>query len=116
MSGSEERARQAQILVRLTADEAARVASAAAVRGCSRQDVLRAGGIPDGSPGQLTASSWAVPALVGNKEIAALLGGITKQQAHSITHRPGFPDPVQHLAAGPVWLERDVLDWKADNG
>ena len=47
------------------------------------------------------------PRLAGLAEVASLTGK-TKRRAWQITRERGFPAPVQTLAMGPVWLERDV--------
>jgi predicted DNA-binding transcriptional regulator AlpA len=47
------------------------------------------------------------PRLAGLAEVASLAGK-TKRRAWQITRERGFPEPVQTLAMGPVWLERDV--------
>jgi predicted DNA-binding transcriptional regulator AlpA len=47
------------------------------------------------------------PRLAGLAEVASLAGK-TKRRAWQITRERGFPEPVQILAMGPVWLERDV--------
>ena len=47
------------------------------------------------------------PRLAGLAEVAGLAGK-TKRRAWQITRERGFPAPVQILAMGPVWLERDV--------
>ena len=53
-----------------------------------------------------------VPRLAGVAEIAALKG-ISRSRAGDITKHPGFPEPVQRLAMGPVWLEADVKTFLA---
>jgi predicted DNA-binding transcriptional regulator AlpA len=47
------------------------------------------------------------PRLAGLAEVAGLAGK-SRRRAWQITRERGFPDPVQTLAMGPVWLERDV--------
>ena len=49
----------------------------------------------------------AVPKLAGVAEVAAL-AGVSRQRATQITRHPDFPEPVDRLAMGPVWLEADV--------
>jgi prophage regulatory protein len=49
----------------------------------------------------------AFPRLAGLAEIAGL-AGVSRQRASQITAHPDFPEPVQRLAMGPVWLEADV--------
>lgn len=97
------------LFLRLTEDEAAALDRAAAEAGLSRQDFLRRaalGGLGDGS----------VPPLVGGKEAAEILGGLTKQQMHSRSQEPGFPEPVQRLARGPIWRRADIEALAAAGG
>jgi len=47
------------------------------------------------------------PRLAGLAEVASLAGK-SRRRAWQITRERGFPEPVQTLAMGPVWLERDV--------
>jgi prophage regulatory protein len=49
----------------------------------------------------------AVPKLAGLAEVAGL-AGVSRKRAWQLTQRPDFPEPVQALAMGPVWLETDV--------
>jgi prophage regulatory protein len=49
--------------------------------------------------------------LVGAQQIAAMLGGVSRQRVYQITTRKGFPDPVATLAMGRVWLAEDVERW-----
>jgi prophage regulatory protein len=51
----------------------------------------------------------AIPKLAGLAEVAALAGGVTRQRAGQIVKHPDFPEPVQRLAMGPVWVEADVV-------
>lgn len=53
-----------------------------------------------------------IPRLAGVAEIAAL-AGVGRSRAGEISQRPDFPQPVQRLAMGPVWLEADVTEWLA---
>jgi predicted DNA-binding transcriptional regulator AlpA len=48
-----------------------------------------------------------VPRLAGLAEVATLRG-VSRKRAWQITQHPDFPEPVQVLAMGPVWLESDV--------
>lgn len=61
----------------------------------------------------------AYPELVGVTELAQLLG-VSRQRASELQKRPGFPAPVQILAAGPVWprawIERFVGTWERKPG
>lgn len=57
----------------------------------------------------------AVPKLAGLAEVAALLAErsgrakVSRSYAAQVTAHPDFPEPVQRLAMGPVWLESDVV-------
>ena len=51
-----------------------------------------------------------VPELVGAGEVRAMLG-VSKQRASQITRSKSFPDPVQTLIQGPIWLRSDVEEW-----
>jgi hypothetical protein len=49
--------------------------------------------------------------LAGITEIGAMLGGDPKsgrQRANKLAQRPGFPRPIDRIAAGPVWRRIDV--------
>jgi predicted DNA-binding transcriptional regulator AlpA len=48
--------------------------------------------------------------LVGLAEIAELFG-VTKVTAHKYTQRDDFPEPIDRLAAGPIWRFSDVEQW-----
>ncbi len=48
--------------------------------------------------------------LVGLAEVAELLG-VTKRTATSYCARPDFPEPLQRLAATPVWRRVAVEAW-----
>jgi len=48
--------------------------------------------------------------LAGISEIAALFG-VSRHAAIRYTKRSDFPAPLDRLAAGPVWLQQDVVDW-----
>jgi prophage regulatory protein len=47
------------------------------------------------------------PKLAGLAEIAGL-AGVSRQRAAQLAAHPDFPEPVQRLAMGPVWLEADA--------
>ncbi len=57
----------------------------------------------------------AVPKLAGLAEVAALLAAragkakVSRSYAGQVTAHPDFPEPVQRLAMGPVWVEADVV-------
>lgn len=53
-----------------------------------------------------------VPPLAGVAEVAAL-AGLSRQRASQLTKAPGFPEPVQVLAMGPVWREAEVIAFLA---
>ncbi len=50
------------------------------------------------------------PELAGLAEVAELLG-VPKRTAARYVQRPDFPDPVDRLAAGPIWRRADVEAW-----
>jgi hypothetical protein len=56
----------------------------------------------------------AIPKLAGLAEIAALLaeraghGKPSRSYASSVAGRADFPEPVQRLAMGPVWIEAEA--------
>jgi len=51
--------------------------------------------------------SPVVPALVGVREVAELLG-VSKQRASELARSKKFPAPLTTLASGPVWTEGSV--------
>ena len=57
----------------------------------------------------------AIPKLAGLAEVAALLAEragrakVSRSYAGQVTAHPDFPEPVQRLAMGPVWVEADVV-------
>lgn len=57
--------------------------------------------------------------LVGISEIAGILG-VTRQRASALQTRPGFPQPLQVLASGPVWprawIDRFAATWERKGG
>ncbi|QAY71794.1 DNA-binding protein [Xylanimonas protaetiae] len=52
---------------------------------------------------------------MGVKEIADLLL-VSRQRASQISARRDFPEPVDTLAMGKVWLEDDVMAWAVATG
>jgi hypothetical protein len=52
--------------------------------------------------------------LAGLTEIGKLLK-MTRQGALRVTRLDGFPEPLDRIAAGPVWDQREVATWKKDN-
>lgn len=87
------------LYLRLTAEEAEALDRARG--GLSRQDFLRQAALNGHGGG-------GVPELVGGKEAAVILGGLTKQQIHARSKKPDFPEPVQRLAGGPLWRRADI--------
>ena len=52
------------------------------------------------------------PPLAGLAEVASL-AGVSRTRAGQLAAHPQFPEPVQRLAMGPVWLESDVTKFIA---
>ena len=52
---------------------------------------------------------------MGLTEVAALLG-VSRQRAHQLALREGFPKPTAKLAAGLIWLRKDVETWAREAG
>jgi len=50
--------------------------------------------------------------LAGLAEVAEILG-VTKRTALRYTARTDFPEPLDRIAAGPVWRWEDVANWGA---
>ena len=48
--------------------------------------------------------------LAGMAEIAEMLS-VSKRTAQRYSERDDFPEPIDRLAAGPVWRLRDVEVW-----
>jgi hypothetical protein len=53
--------------------------------------------------------------LAGMAEIQQMLGGVSRQRASVIVDRPGFPLPLDTLAAGRVWDRAAVVAWIAEH-
>lgn len=53
-----------------------------------------------------------IPKLAGLAEVASLAGK-SRKRAWQLTQGKTFPEPVQVLAMGPVWLEADVVAFLA---
>lgn len=49
--------------------------------------------------------------LAGVSEVAELLG-VSKQRVTQLKQRPDFPCPIARLAAGPVWEEKQILQFQ----
>jgi hypothetical protein len=54
--------------------------------------------------------------LVGAQEIAAMLGGVSRQRVNQLAARGDFPAPDAVLAMGKVWKREDVEAWARDHG
>jgi predicted DNA-binding transcriptional regulator AlpA len=52
-----------------------------------------------------------VPHLCGVAEVVGILG-IKKQNIGNARKTEGFPEPVQILACGPIWLESDIIEYQ----
>lgn len=50
------------------------------------------------------------PELAGVAEVAEMLG-VSKQTVVKYAARADFPEPLDRLAAGPVWRRADVEEW-----
>ena len=53
-----------------------------------------------------------IPKLAGLAEVASF-AGVSRQRAGQLAAHPDFPEPVDRLAMGPVWLESDVKKFLA---
>ncbi|MEV4506668.1 hypothetical protein [Streptomyces klenkii] len=53
-----------------------------------------------------------VPPLAGITEIADICKASSKQRAQQLTKLKDFPPPVQVLAAGPIYVAQQVVDWE----
>jgi predicted DNA-binding transcriptional regulator AlpA len=61
-------------------------------------------------PPMSVGSETMSPELAGLAEVAEVCG-VSKQMATRYTRRPGFPEPVDRLAAGPVWRRSEIEAW-----
>lgn len=68
-----------------------------------RHDMYWAHSVPD-------MTERRIPKLMGAAEIQARLG-YSRQWTASLINRKGFPEPVDELSMGRVWLASDVEDW-----
>ena len=59
-----------------------------------------------------TAAREGFPPFAGIAEVAAL-AGVSRARAGQLTQKPGFPEPLQELAMGPVWIESEVTAFLA---
>jgi predicted DNA-binding transcriptional regulator AlpA len=48
--------------------------------------------------------------LMAIREIANFLG-VSRQRAHELVNRKGFPDPADSLAVGRIWFGAEVRAW-----
>lgn len=78
--------------------EGARIAPALAVEAQRQDDLVR----------QLERTT--VPQLVGNADIADMLG-VTRQRAAQLADVDGFPPAVMTIKAGPLRVRDQVEDW-----
>jgi predicted DNA-binding transcriptional regulator AlpA len=54
-----------------------------------------------------------IPPLCGSKEVSDILE-IKKTSVPSARALRGFPEPIQILASGPIWLESEIVNYKND--
>lgn len=54
---------------------------------------------------------YDMPELVGLAEVSEILG-ISKQAINTYMQRGKFPDPIQRLASGPIWIREQIEDYK----
>lgn len=66
------------------------------------------------SNGSGTLAAMNPDTLAGVAEVAELLG-VSKNTALKYAGRPEFPEPLDRLAAGPVWRRVDVERWAKKN-
>ena len=55
-----------------------------------------------------------IPKLMGAAEIQARLG-YSRQWTASLINRKGFPEPVEELVMGRIWLASEVEEWIAQH-
>jgi len=48
--------------------------------------------------------------LAGTAEVAAVLG-VSTTQVHRLAKRPDFPEPIDVIQAGRIWLLSDIQAW-----
>jgi hypothetical protein len=112
----------------VTDAEAADAAGAAAVS--IARDALAAAGLPvAGDVLEVSVLTWAeqerrleepnFPELLGVGEVQDLFG-VSKQRLATLRKRPGFPEPIAVLRAGPIWtapsLARFLETWNRQPG
>jgi predicted DNA-binding transcriptional regulator AlpA len=52
---------------------------------------------------------------MGTAEVAALLGGVSRQRVLQLAQQAGFPEPIAVLSMGKVWDSDDVRRWAAEH-
>lgn len=52
-----------------------------------------------------------IPPLVGLAEAAEILGW-DKRRVATYRKRGAFPDPIQQLASGPIWTQKQIEDYR----
>ncbi|QGQ96766.1 hypothetical protein EHS13_18720 [Paenibacillus psychroresistens] len=52
-----------------------------------------------------------IPPLCGSKEVSDILE-IKTTSVPGARALKGFPEPIQVLASGPIWIESDIIDYK----
>lgn len=65
--------------------------------------------MPDGTP--LGPGDIIVGPLVGYAETAEILGW-DKRRVGLYMSRGAFPQPIQHLASGPIWTRKQIEDYR----
>ena len=53
--------------------------------------------------------------LMGLTEVAAFLK-VSRQRAHELSKKEGFPEPVAKLSAGLIWEAADIERWARETG
>ncbi|MEJ5915935.1 hypothetical protein WDV86_16020, partial [Pseudokineococcus sp. 1T1Z-3] len=112
----------------VTEAESADAAGAAAVS--IARDALTAAGVPvAGDVLEVSVLTWAeqerrlaepnFPELLGVAEVQEMFG-VSKQRLATLRKRPGFPEPIASLRAGPIWtapsLVRFLESWNRQPG
>jgi predicted DNA-binding transcriptional regulator AlpA len=54
------------------------------------------------------------PRVVGTAEVAAMLG-VSAARVRQLSRRADWPEPLEVLATGKVWLRRDVEQWMVEH-
>lgn len=61
---------------------------------------------------QLRDAIAAAGGLLGQQQVAELLGVSRQRVGQLLREAPDFPDPVAHIAMRPVWLGADITAWQ----